>query len=621
MANHTTNRTKSLPSKTNKGIEKMKTSFYNLTKLPSGSSEEVITSGYAIPIENHKFVIDFMKNWVAWKDTVLDKLEEGSKAYIKEFGKRGFTYKEFLLVLSGKVKEEHYKKHRVFQYLYLYDDVDINYFKSEFLDDETSKVDKYIEAISKWIKLEIPILHSFFFATKMPLYFPIKHLKKHFYLLAQSGSGKSELLKLLFYDLQRLSHKNNSKTLILIEPHGDMSQETLMFIMNKKNRERVVYLDPFIRDTAKSMLGEDILGEDYTFVLNPLELQRKSERDIDFMTSHLAKAFFEIIESQETFQMEAIIEACLEVLLRNDGFTIADLKRFMDDERNQDLIELASKIPNEERRNMLIEKFEKDGKIRTTKGSIYYRLQKLLGNTSFQRTLVGKSTFDLEREINSGKVIICNLAKGRMHSASNAVGKLIVALILGYVTKRQDIDKRLRKETFLIIDEFQNFVTPSIEDIMSETRKYALHVGLAHQVMGQNMSSQMKRVISGNTAFKIAGDNEPESISFMAKQMKGIDVEKFDELPDYSFFVSNKFNKKSGTFLFRVPDFLVKAKSPFYMSKKDLKEFFLYLVHESGYYKKVEPARVPVPMPKLDNQPSLKGRMDKAGIYKPDFKE
>ena len=408
---------------------------------------------------------------------------------------------------------------------------------------------------------------------------------------------------------------------MLVEPHGDLAQEILMFAFNKKQKDRVVYLDPFIRETAISLLGEDILGADYTFVINPFDLKRKSEKEIGYMTDKLSNAFFEIINSDETFQMEAIIEACVETLLRREGSTIADLKRFMDDNENDDLIELGKGIPNVERSSLMRTRFKSDGKIKTTKGSIYYRLQKLLGNAQFRRLLVGKSTVDLERELNSGKVIICNVSKGRLGSAANAFGKLMVGLILGYVTKRQDIAKKLRKETFLFIDEFQNYVSPSIEEVMAETRKYALHVTLAHQVMGQNMSTDMKRVIAGNTAFKIAGENEPESLAWMAKQMKKMDASKFEKLPEYSFYVNNKFNKKAGTYMFRVPDFLVKVKPPYYMSKADLKEFILYLVNDSGYYRKVVPeAENPITPPRI-GQSSLQGRVDKSGIYQANFKD
>jgi hypothetical protein len=40
--------------------------------------------------------------------------------------------------------------------------------------------------------------------------------------------------------------------------------------------------------------------------------------------------------------------------------------------------------------------------------------------------------------------------------------------------KRQQLEKENRKDFFLYIDEFQNYITPSIESILSEARKYRL---------------------------------------------------------------------------------------------------------------------------------------------------
>jgi hypothetical protein len=40
--------------------------------------------------------------------------------------------------------------------------------------------------------------------------------------------------------------------------------------------------------------------------------------------------------------------------------------------------------------------------------------------------------------------------------------------------RRQSIKKEERKDFFMYIDEFQNYITPSIESILSEARKYRL---------------------------------------------------------------------------------------------------------------------------------------------------
>ena len=45
--------------------------------------------------------------------------------------------------------------------------------------------------------------------------------------------------------------------------------------------------------------------------------------------------------------------------------------------------------------------------------------------------------------------------------------------------------KEDRKDFFMYIDEFQNYVTDSIEVILSEARKYRLSLNMAHQYIAQ----------------------------------------------------------------------------------------------------------------------------------------
>jgi type IV secretory pathway TraG/TraD family ATPase VirD4 len=72
--------------------------------------------------------------------------------------------------------------------------------------------------------------------------------------------------------------------------------------------------------------------------------------------------------------------------------------------------------------------------------------------------------------------------------------------------RRQKIPKEERKDFFMYIDEFQNYITPSIESILSEARKYRLGLILANQYLGQleksdaltKSSVNLKNAIFGN---------------------------------------------------------------------------------------------------------------------------
>jgi len=60
---------------------------------------------------------------------------------------------------------------------------------------------------------------------------------------------------------------------------------------------------------------------------------------------------------------------------------------------------------------------------------------------------------------------------------------ILVSKIQMAAMRRDKIAKEDRADYFLYIDEFQNYVTDSIESILSEARKYRLSLTMAHQYL------------------------------------------------------------------------------------------------------------------------------------------
>ncbi|MEM6698901.1 MAG: DUF87 domain-containing protein, partial [Bacteroidota bacterium] len=415
--------------------------FYRYFNLPNGQSK-CVNIGYTMAFDNPKFIIWFMDHYVDWIDAKLDQLQRGTDQYADLFGLRGFKFSEFTLLLNANIGEEYFHSNRIFEYVFVNDLAQKAYFSAVHNDDENELQDNYLKAIRSAIELEIEPLW-FFFERKIPVYIPLRALKRSAYLLAQSGSGKTELLKIMLYDLIRRSQKFRNRSVIVLEPHGDFSQEVLSFSLHKdEHRSRLVYLDPYLRETVTELLGYDLLKEDYTFSINPFDLFGiYSDRAINFLTQELSSAFFEVLKNESTTQMDALIEACVETLLRNKNTNIADLKSFMDDDENEALLQLMEKIPNSERRKMA-KNIRTEKKLIGTKSGIYYRLQSLIGDSEFRRLLIHPSTINLEKEMNKGKIIIFNFNKAKMGKTSSTVfGKLVLALIQGHAMKRQELPK------------------------------------------------------------------------------------------------------------------------------------------------------------------------------------
>jgi hypothetical protein len=93
------------------------------------------------------------------------------------------------------------------------------------------------------------------------------------------------------------------------------------------------------------------------------------------------------------------------------------------------------------------------------------------------RNIVGqtKSAFDVSEIMNHEKLLLVSLSKGIIGDLnSNLLGLILVSKIQIAAMRRQNMAKEERKDFFLYIDEFQNYITDSIESILSEARKYRL---------------------------------------------------------------------------------------------------------------------------------------------------
>jgi len=133
------------------------------------------------------------------------------------------------------------------------------------------------------------------------------------------------------------------------------------------------------------------------------------------------------------------------------------------------------------------------------------------------RPIIGQqeSSFNLRDVMDGQKILLLNLSKGQV-GEMNAylLGMVLVGKILAASLSRTDIPQNQRKDFYLYIDEFQNFITDSISIILSEARKYNLNLIMAHQYLGQLVKQNdtaIKDAVFGNVGtwglFKIGSED------------------------------------------------------------------------------------------------------------------
>lgn len=97
-----------------------------------------------------------------------------------------------------------------------------------------------------------------------------------------------------------------------------------------------------------------------------------------------------------------------------------------------------------------------------------------------------KDGLDFGDILNSQKILLVKLAQGSIgEENSYLLGTLFVTKLHQAAQSRQNLPPEKRTPYYFYIDEFQNFITPSMSAILSGARKYGLGLILAHQDLDQ----------------------------------------------------------------------------------------------------------------------------------------
>jgi energy-coupling factor transporter ATP-binding protein EcfA2 len=155
------------------------------------------------------------------------------------------------------------------------------------------------------------------------------------------------------------------------------------------------------------------------------------------------------------------------------------------------------------------------------------RADRLLHMYVIGKTGVGKSTL-LET--------LVNISKGQLGEDSALVLGGFIASTIGLAAfSRADTDQR--RSFFLYMDEFQNFTTLMMANMMSELRKYGVGLVLAHQYLNQ-LDSDVRHAVLGNAGTLISFRVGAEDAPFLAKEFQPtFDVLDLLNLPNYAMYL------------------------------------------------------------------------------------
>lgn len=287
---------------------------------------------------------------------------------------------------------------------------------------------------------------------------------RHTYVIGTSGTGKSTLLlNLIMQDIEQ------GAGIAVLDPHGDLIDEILCRIPDAR-RNDVALVDPS--------------DEEYVVGFNILNAHSELEKTL--LSSDLV-AIFRRLSTSWGDQMTSVLgNAVLAFLESERGGTLADLRRFLVDPEFRGAFLASVRDPE------IVYYWRKEFPLLTGRpqAPILTRLDAFLRPRLIRQMVCQRENkLDFAAMMQGGKILLAKLAHGAI-GEENAflLGSFFVAKIHQLALARQATQQSERRDFYVYIDEFHNFVTPSMASILSGARKFRIGLTLAHQELRQLVS-------------------------------------------------------------------------------------------------------------------------------------
>jgi len=349
--------------------------------------------------------------------------------------------------------------------------------------------------------------------------------RRHIYTIGKTGSGKSYMMtNWMLQDLK------SGAGMLVMDPHGDLADDIIKYIP-KERAEDVIYFDP---SDVERPIG-----------LNLLEFERPEQKT--FVINELLNIFDKLYDLKATGgpMFESYFRNAAMLIMEDEasGSTLMEISRVMSDEdfRTYKLSKTKT-LPVKDFWEKEAQKAGGEASLANMVPYITSKMTQFISN-DYMRPIIAqqKSSFSFRKAMDEGKIILCNLSKGKIGDMnSDLLGMVIISKVLAAALSRVDVPEEDRKDFFLYIDEFQNYLTEGIQIILSEARKYKLCLHIAHQFVGQlvkNNDTRIRDSIFGNVGTIMSFRVGPDDAELFAKQYAPVFSE-YDvmNVPKYQVF-------------------------------------------------------------------------------------
>lgn len=339
----------------------------------------------------------------------------------------------------------------------------------------------------------------------------------HIYVIGKTGAGKTTLLEtLIAQDIAQ------GRGCALIDPHGDFVERVAARIPSHRKRD-TIYFD--VPDPAQP------------YGYNPFARVSPGLRPL--VASGLLDVFKKMWDDAWGARMEHILRNALLALLDQPSAAMPDILLMMTDKTFR--YRALRNVGNEQVRAFWEKEFPKYSFRYQADGiaPIQNKAGAFLADPVLRHILTrGDGQLRLRTIMDEGKVLLVNLAKGKMGADSSALfGGLLVTSLGLAAFSRASTDEASRRPFFVYVDEFQNFTTLALAEMLSELRKFGVGVVLAHQYLHQ-LDPDIRHAVIGNAGTLISFRLGAHDAGLISREFEPVfDAVDFLGLPNHDIYI------------------------------------------------------------------------------------
>ncbi len=324
-----------------------------------------------------------------------------------------------------------------------------------------------------------------------------------------------------------------------VDPHGEAAERLLDFVPPSRVND-IVYFNP-----------ADL---NYPLAFNVMEKVDLEHHHL--VASGLMGVFKKIWPDVWSARMEYILNNAILALLEYPGSTLLGVNRMLADSDYRRKV--VDKIEDPMVKSFWVNEFARYTQRLETEATaaIQNKVGQFISN-SLIRNIIGqvKSSIDMRKVMDEGKILIANISKGRIgEDNSRLLGALVITKLQLAAMSRVDILEEKRKDFYLYVDEFQNFATDAFINILSEARKYRLCLILANQYLGQleemtpaGRSTKVRDAVFGNVGTIICFRVGAEDAEFLEKEfVPEFTIDDLVNLGKYNIYLKLMINGLAG---------------------------------------------------------------------------